>query len=253
MSKRKSRPQTTTWLYGCHAVAAAWLNPRRSCKKLLATSSGIKTLEEALNEAKSRNLSRPVPEIVTRDKIVERLLPGAVHQGLALMADPLAERTLADILAEAKAAPRAVLVVLDQVTDPHNVGAILRSAAAFGAAGVIVTRHHAPEPTGALAKSATGAVEHVPLVSVGNLARALEDAADAGFVRIGLDERGETVLTDANADSHVVIALGSEGDGLRRLTRERCDKLARLPTQGPVRSLNVSVAAAIALYELARK
>jgi 23S rRNA (guanosine2251-2'-O)-methyltransferase len=181
--------------------------------------------------------------------LLDSLLPGTVHQGIALDAAPLPETHLNDLLAKQ---PR-LLVVLDQVTDPHNVGAILRSAAAFGAEGVILTERHAPGMTGTLAKTASGALEHVPLVPVVNLARALEQLREAGFWCIGLAEEGEKSLGAHDLSGATALVLGAEGDGLRRLTRERCDALAKLPTQGAIGSLNVSNAAAIALYEAKRQ
>lgn len=241
-------------LYGLHPVAAAWVNPERRCHRLLATESGLTALEPVLAQAKARGLNRPGAMPVERVDLDRMLPPGAVHQGVALDVGPLPELGIDDIVAEVEAAeePSAVVVVLDQVTDPHNVGAILRSASAFGAKAVVVTERHAPETTGVLAKSASGALESVPLVRVTNLARALADLQQGGFWTVGLAESGSGTLAQCNLTGRTALVLGAEGSGLRRLTMERCDVIARLPTQGPVGSLNVSNAAAVALYEVAR-
>lgn len=241
-------------LYGLHAAAAAWLNPARECLRLAVTESGFEAMEATLDAAKKSGLRRPQPEL--RDRVdLDRLVPaGSVHQGIVLEVKPLEELGLEDILVQADSAEGGVcLVILDQVTDPHNVGAVLRSASAFGAAAVLVTERHAPEVTGVLAKSASGALETTPIVRVGNLARALDDLRDAGFWTIGLAEEGAQTLAQLDLTGRVALAMGAEGPGLRRLTRERCDVLARLPTQGPIGSLNVSNAAAVALYEVARR
>ena len=184
----------------------------------------------------------------------DRLLPeGAVHQGWALQVEPLDPPDLDDVLRAAEMKPgRSLIVMLDQVSDPHNVGAVLRSAAAFGAAAVIVAEHGAPPATATLAKAASGALDIVPLVRVVNLARALDRLKEAGFWSCGLDEAGPTPLSALDLGPRVVLVLGSEGGGLRRLMREHCDYLARLPTRPEMPSLNVSNAAAIALYELSR-
>ena len=235
-------------LYGIHAVSAAWTNPDRACLRLLMTPGGAEAMAGAL-EAASK-LKRPLPSIVSRQDL-DRLAPNAVHQGVILDAQALEESSLAEILMAAEAGP-AIVLVLDKVTDPHNVGAILRSAAAFGAAAVIVPRHGAPEIGGVLAKTASGAVEHVPYVRVGNLARALEELLDAGFVTVALDERGDRTLAEVPKSDRMAIILGAEGEGLRRLTLEASQYKAKLPTGGPVGSLNVSNAACLALYELRR-
>ena len=191
-------------------------------------------------------------EQVPRD-ILESWLPaGAVHQGLAAKVHPLPDRGIEDVIAEAEGLERAHLMILDQVTDPQNVGAILRSAAAFGALAVVLTERHAAPESGALAKAASGALEHVPLVRVANLARAIELLKKGGFWIAGLATAGLQTLAQAKLSGKVGLALGAEGPGLRRLTREHCDLLVRLPTGGPIDHLNVSNAAAVALYELVR-
>ena len=241
-------------LYGLHPVAAAWVNPERRCHRLLATESGLTALEPVLAQARARGLTRPGATPVERVDLDRMLPPGAVHQGVALDVNPLPELGIDDIIAEVEAAGEssAVVVVLDQVTDPHNVGAIVRSASAFGAKAVVVTERHAPDATGVLAKSASGALESVPLVRVTNLARALADLQQGGFWTVGLAESGQSTLAQCNLTGRTALVMGAEGSGLRRLTMERCDVIARLPTQGPVGSLNVSNAAAVALYEVAR-
>ncbi len=231
-------------LHGMHAVREAWLNPQRQCHQLWLTAAAENEFAPTIAAAVVAGLNRPAPQRTERP-LLDAMLPGAIHQGIALDAAPLPELDLAALIARQ---PK-LLIVLDQVTDPHNVGAVLRSAAAFGAAGVILTERHAPGMTGTLAKSASGALEHVPLVPVVNLARALEQLREAGFWCVGLAEEGTKALHDHDLSGATALVLGAEGDGLRRLTRERCDALAHLPTQGAIGSLNVSNAAAVALYE----
>lgn len=223
-------------LYGFHSVAEAIANPRRVVHAVYVTGNAAPRLAELTAGLK------PAPTPVTSDDLDRLVGPDAVHQGVVAEVDNLPALGLHDL------PDTGVVVVLDQVTDPHNVGAILRSAAAFGATGLVMTERHSPEATGVLAKTASGALEHVPLVVVGNLAQALTVLGERGFWRIGLDSDGDTPLSGAVARPPVALVLGAEGKGLRRLTRERCDALARLDVPGPIRSLNVSNAAAVALY-----
>jgi len=239
------------WLYGVHPVLAALGNPERRCIRLIATVEAGRALAGRLDRlvALRPGLGR---ETLSRVEI-DRLLPGAVHQGLALEVEPLAEATLEAALGRGARANDAILVVLDQVTDPHNVGAVLRSAAAFGALAVVATERHAPAATAALAKAASGALETTPLLRVTNLARALEEIKEAGFWCAGLAQDAAATLGEARLEGRVALVLGAEGGGLRRLTRAHCDVLLRIPmAASAVASLNVSNAAAIALYELCR-
>ncbi|MBV8092108.1 MAG: RNA methyltransferase [Acetobacteraceae bacterium] len=231
------------WLYGLHAVGAALANPARRLRRLLLT-------EEA-EAALSARLPQPwalTPERTERGRIDHLLGHDMAHQGAALLADPLPAPPLATALER----PGPV-IVLDQVTDPRNIGAILRSAAAFGAAAVITQDRNAPEETGALAKAASGALESIPLLRAVNIARTLVVLKASGIWVVGLDPASPASLSGpALAERRVALVLGSEGEGLRRLTRETCDEVARLPTKGSAESLNVSAATAVALYELAR-
>jgi 23S rRNA (guanosine2251-2'-O)-methyltransferase len=232
-------------------VLAALANPARRCARLLLTAEAKRALEGALAPL-ARSRPGLAPELVGRSEL-DRLLPSAVHQGIALSTTPLEEPTLEEALRQGSAASDAVLLVLDQVTDPHNVGAILRSAAAFAATGVVVTERHAPATTSTLAKAASGALETVPLVRVGNLAQALAEIKAAGFWCAGLAADASQTLAEAKLSGRIALVLGAEGAGLRRLTRERCDLLLRIPlAPSGMASLNVSNAAAVALYELAR-
>ena len=237
-------------LFGVHAVRAALLNPERSCRRLLCTEAAEDRAAEIVAEARSLRLDRPAPQVIDRARLERLVPPGAVHQGLVAEVGPLPPTDLDDIGRAASLRDDAAVIVLDQVTDPHNVGAVMRSAAAFGALAVLVTDRHAPVVTGTLARSASGAADHVPLVRVVNLARALEQLKGWGFTCIGLDERAEEDLAAAAAPAaKVALVLGAEGSGLRRKTRDTCDCLARLPTTGAIASLNVSNAAAVGLYD----
>ena len=233
------------WLYGLHPVRAALGNEERRIRRLIVRpplDDGIAAL------ARRRQVE---PETVDRLTLESMLPPAVVHQGVALLVDPLPPADLERLCAAP--APDAMVVVLDQVTDPHNVGAIMRSAAAFGASAVVVQSRHAPPAHGALAKSASGALELIPLVAVVNLARAIGQLAEAGYRVFGLDSAAKTRLDEADLAGPVAVVLGSEGKGMRRLTQERCDLLVRLPTGNRLADLNVSNAAAICLYELARR
>jgi len=230
-------------LWGRHAVEAALKNPERQHRKLWATREGVASLDGDLppdfpiEYADGADLAR----LVARD---------APHQGLVLECDPLDDFHLDEYLGGDAARP---LVVLDQVTDPHNVGAIMRSAAAFNAAAIVTQDRHAPPESGTLAKSASGALEIVPWIRVVNLARALEEVAEAGYWRIGLAGEAETDFADALPAGPVALVLGAEGEGLRHNIAAHCDALARLPMTGAIESLNVSNAAAIALYAVASR
>lgn len=239
------------YLYGAHAVNAALLNPKREIKRFLVTEEGFKNVREAYDDALANGLKVPEPVVLEKEDI-ERLVPrDSVHQGVVLDCQPLEDVFLIDILNAAR--ENTKLLILDQVTDPHNIGAILRSASAFGAAAVIVQKLHAPDITGTVAKSACGAVEFVPIVREVNLSRAMEQIKEAGFFCFGLDERGKKTLSQEKPTGKVALVLGAEGDGLRRLVADNCDVLVKLPTFGEISSLNVSNAAAVALYELVRE
>jgi len=246
---RPSSHSGAQWLYGLHAVEAALANPRRKLGRAVLTPRATETLGSKL-------LSRVRVE-TTEPGAIDRLLPpGAVHQGAALEAWPLKPRDLDEILTEpapeSGSKARRVVLVLDQLSDPHNVGAILRSAAAFGVSAVIVQDRHAPPQSGALAKAASGALDLIPYIEVVNIARALDDLAERGFWRIALVGDGEQSLAEAIPAGDVALVLGSEGAGIRRLVREHCEASAFIPIGKTMESLNVSNAAAIALYELRR-
>jgi 23S rRNA (guanosine2251-2'-O)-methyltransferase len=227
-------------IFGIHAVEAALRNRRRPIHAILLTENAQHRLEMALAE---RGIK---PQRVTPRALDKRLGPATVHQGALIETGPLPEPALADVAAGGAAG--GPLLVLDHVTDPHNVGATLRSAAAFGAAGLVMTRRHSPPLGGALAKSASGALEWVPVVLVPNLAGALQQLRDMGYVRLGFDGGAEHRLEGESLAGPVAFVLGAEGRGLRQLTRASCDRLCRIATTGPISSLNVSNAAAVALH-----
>ena len=228
-------------LYGWHSVTMALQNPARRIRKLTLTENAARRLADENIE------TRVTPEIVRPQEIDRLLSPDAVHQGLLAEADALPSPDIETLEQE------GMVLVLDQITDPHNVGAILRSAAAFGVAAIITTARHSPEATGVLAKSASGAVDIVPMVTVQNLARALAALKERGWLTVGLDSEGETDLAAAELREPLALVLGAEGRGLRQLTRETCDIRARLELPGALKSLNVSNAAAVALYAAAQR
>ncbi|PJB69621.1 MAG: 23S rRNA (guanosine(2251)-2'-O)-methyltransferase RlmB [Alphaproteobacteria bacterium CG_4_9_14_3_um_filter_47_13] len=231
-------------LWGTHAVREAWLNQDRTVRGLYIT-------EDALGAFKDILSLRKTPPSVIEKKELDRLLPpGAVHQGIALHTEPLPEVFIQDLIIKTKNIENTIILMLDQVTDPHNVGAILRSASAFGAAGVIMQRKYSPELTGTLAKTASGAVEHISVAYEINLSDTLDLLKENGFFAMGLDERGDQSISHIKKEGKIVLVLGAEGTGLRPKVREHCDHLVRLPTQGAIASLNVSNAAAVALYAL---
>lgn len=227
-------------LWGVHAVSAALANPKRRLRRLIASENGWNRVEEAV-------AGRIAPEILRPAEIDRLVPPDAVHQGLVLEADPLPVLAIDDI------PDHGLVLALDQVTDPHNVGAILRTAAAFGVTALLMTNRHSPEATGVLAKAASGALEYVPFCLVRNLREALKELAERGFQRVGLAGEVETDLTALPLVDPLVLILGAEGKGLRAGTREECDALARIPLPGALSSLNVSNAAAIGLFAVSQR
>ena len=223
-------------LYGWHSVKAALENPARRFHRLLATENALHRLAEA-------GITLPIAPITADAHEIEALVgPDAVHQGILAEADPLDAPAIEDL------APQRLVLVLDQITDPHNVGAILRSAAAFAVEAVITTARHSPEATGVLAKAASAALEHVPLVTVPNLARALDALKEKNVFVVGLDSSGESDLATVPLRAPLALVVGAEGKGLRQLTRSHCDAVARIALPGRIKSLNVSNATALALY-----
>jgi 23S rRNA (guanosine2251-2'-O)-methyltransferase len=236
---RSAGGDDTVVLYGWHTVKEALANPARHIRHLLATENALRRLADEGIQPAAHELVRP-------DAIAARLGPDAVHQGLLAEADPLPAPAVEEL------APTGIVLALDQITDPHNVGAVLRTAAAFGIAAVVTTARHSPEATGVLAKAASGALEHVPIVTVQNLARGLTVLRDRGFRLVGLDSDGVADLASVAPRPPLVLVLGAEGKGLRQLTRATCDVVARIDLSGPIRSLNVSNAAALAMYVATR-
>ena len=237
---RRHPPLDIVILYGWHPVKAALQNPARRFRRLLATENALRRLDED-------KVRLPLkPELVRPGQIDAELGPDAVHQGLLAEAEPLPSPGLDTLPTD------GVVLLLDQITDPHNVGAILRSAAAFNARAVVTTARHSPEATGVLAKSASGALEVVPIVLVQNLARAMEELRSNAFLLVGLDSEADADLGALKLRAPLALVLGAEGKGLRLLTRATCDHVARIELPGAIASLNVSNAAAVALYVATR-
>ncbi len=244
-TETEKKPRIQASLYGQHAVQEAWNNPERKIEALYITENALKNFDLA---APSEDSFRPQPILSDKKELDNTFPQGAVHQGIALQCADLPEVSIEDLIISNRDQKNVTFVMLDQVTDPHNVGAIIRSAAAFGAGGIIMQRKHAPELGGVLAKTACGGVEHVPVAYETNLSRTIETLKEGGYFVYGLDERGEQTIGKLKPGGKSVIVLGAEGAGLRRLVAEHCDALIKLPTQPPIASLNVSNAAAIALY-----
>ncbi len=244
---RRAEAKETVWLFGLHAVRDALMNPKREKLRLVVTKNALDKLEEAVAFAGI------APEIADPRRFEAPIDEGSVHQGAAMEVRPLNWGKLADVAISGEGLP--LVVLLDRVTDPHNVGAVLRSAEVFGARAVIAPRHHSAPETGALAKTASGALERQPYLKVMNLGDAMEELKAMGYILIGLDGDGTLPLAEALATTvtgsskrPVALVLGAEGPGLRERTRETCHMIARIPFTGAFGSLNVSNAAAVALY-----
>jgi 23S rRNA (guanosine2251-2'-O)-methyltransferase len=234
------------WIFGRHAALAALVNPRRSINRIMLNRN---MHHEITQEHRVAEKFSDIIQLV-ENKALENLLPvGSVHQGIAIQAAPLPEITIEEFC-RSLSAKKSVVLVLDQITDPHNVGAILRSAAAFGVDAIITTMHNSPQESGTLAKSASGTLELVPLIRVTNLVSAMELLKEHHYWILGLDGHASITLNAVTAYDRTVLILGSEEKGMRRLTREYCDVLVKLPISDAVESLNVSNAAAISLYAL---
>ena len=238
-ARQSSSPHNKPRFWGRHPVSAALANPERVIRKIWVTHEA----------ASAFDFPKHIPVTFAEVADLGRLVPNdAPHQGIVAEVDPLEDLFLGDVLMQAPEGERATLLLLDQVTDPHNVGAILRSAAAFDALAIVTQDRHSPPESGALARAASGALEIVPWVRVVNLARALDEIAEAGFWRIGLEGEATMTLAEALGPPRLALVLGAEGEGLRHNTAAHCDARARLPIGGRIESLNVSNAAAIALY-----
>lgn len=243
--RKKAEPGT--WIYGPHACLAALSNSKRSCIRFMLTKN-------AASEIDLKAGKWPVePEIVDRQTIDDLLPDGSVHQGVAVLAYPLNPVDVDDVIEAQPGTWPLTLLALDQANDPRNIGAILRTAAAFNVAGIIVPDRGTPEESGALAKAAAGALETVPVIRVTNLVRTLEDLKDDGFWCVGLDGYAEQGISEMDFTGRIVIVLGAEGKGVRRLTRDTCDHLCKITISDSMESLNLSNAAAITLYEISRQ
>ncbi len=247
-NRRKPEPRKNSqqggaglWLYGVHACLAALNNPKRRIHHILVTAHSADLLKNVANR------TLPRPQIVDRAHLDSSLPPDSVHQGIAINCNPLHSPDIAELIA--KNTEQSALVILDQANDPRNIGSVMRSAAAFGADAVIVPDRGTPEVTGSLAKAAAGALEQIPFVRVTNLARSLRSLKEAGYWCVGLDGRATQTLAETDLKGKIAIVMGAEGSGLRQLTAETCDYLAKIPISGQMESLNLSIATSIALYE----
>jgi len=256
-ASRRAQKSGGNWLYGTHACIAAIANPERDIRRIVLATQSADDLELPVCDAANAAFEAceaPRPQIEWRDrKEINDLLPrDAVHQGICVETKTLPHPMVEDLIDDAKGLDNACVVVLDQATDPRNIGAVMRTAAAFGALGVIVQDKHAPDITGALAKAASGAVERLPYIKVTNLARTLDLLKAAEFWCVGFDGHADDYLSQKTLKGRNAIVLGAEGAGLRRLTRETCDLLVKIPITDAVESLNLSNAATIALYQFAQ-
>lgn len=245
-------PRIRIGLYGSHAVQAALLNPERTIHHIYATDQTEDEVISYVEAGLKEGFDLPAITLLEKETFDRALPKGTVHQGIGLDCDPLAEEFLTDVINRAAAKSKSVVVLLDQVTDPHNLGAVIRSACAFGADAIIVQSRHAPEINGLVAKIACGAAEHLPVIYETNLARAIEAMQENGYFALALDERGEITIGEAKTYDRTLLVLGAEGPGLRPLVRDKCDVLVKLPTYGALSSLNVSNAAAVALYAITK-
>ncbi|MAQ71817.1 MAG: 23S rRNA (guanosine(2251)-2'-O)-methyltransferase RlmB [Alphaproteobacteria bacterium] len=249
--KQPRTPKLKINLFGQHAVREAWMNPTRKFKKLYLTDKTAEGFEELLHSARKNGLDRPTPQIVTRAELDKSLGGDTVHQGIAALSSDLPERNALDLIIKHREDEHSVFVLLDQVTDPHNVGAIMRSAVAFGLKGMVLQNRFTPPLEGTLAKVACGGIEHLPVAQEVNLSRAIETFKDHGYTCIALDERGEKTFKGLDpSPKKAVLVMGAEGPGLRPSVRDACQEVVRLEMKGPLPSINVSNAAAISFYAL---
>lgn len=244
---RRQKPSSHLWIFGRHACFSALNNPVRKIHQVLVTKSAK---EDFLSLTLPKNLSLPTPRFVDNHSLDSILGPNIVHQGIALEVSPLEEYSLEKACKDG--AERSLILVLDQVTDIQNIGAILRSSAAFGVKALVLTEYHSPPETGAMAKAASGALEITPIIRATNLVQALETLKQNGYWCVGLDGEAKQPLTALHKFEKLALVMGAEGKGLRRLTQKHCDLLVKIPIHSAMESLNVSNAAAIALYEANR-
>ncbi|MEC7703479.1 MAG: 23S rRNA (guanosine(2251)-2'-O)-methyltransferase RlmB [Pseudomonadota bacterium] len=254
-AKVKSNKIDNLTLFGMHAVREAWLNPTRAISALYITQNMLEDFTPHIHAAQKAGLKRPEPVLVDKARLDGSFPEGTVHQGIALRTELLPEYNVHDLMRSGalrikEEGKRSLILMLDQVTDPHNIGAIIRSASAFQITGMVVQKKHTPPLQGIVGKTACGGLDHLMIAHETNLSRTIEQLKDEGYFVIGLDERGEESLEEFNVPERCVFILGAEGPGLRRLTKESCDQMIKLPTGGAVGSLNVSNAAAICLYGL---